>query len=77
MIKSRAIENLVYLAASAQGGYHVSGRETYGNSMIINPWGEALNIMKKKSGVIVSEIDIDAQKKLRSSFPCLEHRIIK
>ena len=77
LIKSRAIENLAYLAASAQGGYHVSGRETYGNSMIINPWGEALNIMKKKSGVIVSEIDINAQEKLRSSFPCLEHRIIK
>ena len=38
LIKSRAIENLVYFAASAQGGYHVCGRETYGNSIIVNPW---------------------------------------
>ena len=39
LIKARAIENLIYFAASAQGGYHVSGRETYGHSMIVNPMG--------------------------------------
>ena len=52
LIKARAIENLVYFAASAQGGYHVSGRETYGHSMIVNPWGETLDIIKNNSGVI-------------------------
>jgi len=74
LIKARAIENLVYFAASAQGGYHVSGRETYGHSMIVNPWGETLDIIKNKSGVIISTIDINSLKKLRKNFPCLEHK---
>ena len=73
-IKSRAIENLVYFAASAQGGYHVCGRKTYGNSIIVNPWGETLDTIKNKSGVIISTIDLESLKKLRKSFPCLEHR---
>ncbi len=74
LIKSRAIENLVYFAASAQGGYHVSGRETYGHSMIINPWGETLSIIKNGSGIIVSDIDLKSQVRLRKNFPCLEHK---
>ena len=74
LIKSRAIENLVYFAASAQGGYHVSGRETYGNSIIVNPWGETLDIIKNKSGIIISSIDLKAQAKLRKNFPCLNHK---
>ena len=76
LIKARAIENLVYFAASAQGGYHVSGRETYGNSIIVNPWGETLSISKNKSGVIISTIDLKALKLLRKNFPCLEHKKI-
>jgi len=74
LVKSRAIENLVYLATSAQGGYHVSGRETHGNSMIVNPWGEILDVIKNRSGIIISSIDLNAQKKLRNNFPCLDHR---
>ena len=74
LIKSRAIENLVYFAASAQGGYHVSGRETYGHSTIINPWGETLNIIDGSSGIIVSAIDLKSQSMLRKNFPCLEHK---
>ena len=64
----------MYFAASAQGGYHVSGRETYGNSIIVNPWGETLDIIKNKSGIIVSSIDLKAQAKLRKNFPCLNHK---
>jgi|TARA_B110000240_G_C13510131_1_gene458844 predicted amidohydrolase len=74
LIKARAIENLVYFATSAQGGYHVGGRETYGHSMIVNPWGETLDIIKNKSGVIISTIDIKSLKNLRKNFPCLEHK---
>ena len=74
LIKSRAIENLVYFAASAQGGYHVSGRETYGHSTIINPWGETLSIIDGSSGIIVSTIDLRSQSTLRKNFPCLEHK---
>ena len=74
LIKARAIENLVYFAASAQGGYHVSGRETYGHSMIVNPWGETLDIIKNNSGVIISSINLKSLKKLRKNFPCLSHK---
>ena len=74
LIKARAIENLVYFATSAQGGYHVGGRETYGHSMIVNPWGETLDIIKNKSGVIISTIDIKSLKNPRKNFPCLEHK---
>ena len=76
LIKARSIENLVYFAASAQGGYHVSGRETYGHSMIVNPWGETLSISDNKSGVIISDIDLKALKLLRKNFPCLDHKKI-
>jgi nitrilase len=74
LIKARAIENLVYFAASAQGGCHVSGRETFGHSMIVNPWGETLDIIKNNSGVIISSIDLNALNKLRKNFPCLSHK---
>jgi len=74
LIKARAIENLVYFAASAQGGYHVSGRETFGHSMIIDPWGETLGIIKNNSGVIISSINLNSLKKLRKNFPCLSHK---
>ena len=74
LIKARAIENLIYFASSAQGGYHVSGRETYGHSMIVNPWGETLDIIKNKSGVIISTININSLKNLRKNFPCLDHK---
>ena len=74
MVKSRAIENLVYFATSAQGGYHVSDRKTYGHSMIINPWGETLSIIKSGSGIIISDIDLKSQASLRKNFPCLKHK---
>ena len=69
LIKARAIENLIYFASSAQGGYHVSGRETYGHSMIIGTVSETLDVIKNKSGVIISTIDINSLKKLRKNFP--------
>ena len=74
LIKARSIENLVYFAASAQGGYHVSGRETYGNSIVVSPWGETLDLIKNKSGVIVSNINLKNLQNLRKSFPCLDHK---
>jgi len=74
LVRSRAIENLLYIAASAQGGYHVNGRETHGNSLIVNPWGEILSIKKNGAGIVTSEIDLNYQSNLRKNFPCLDHR---
>ena len=77
LLKSRAIENLSYLVSSAQGGHHISGRETYGHSMIINPWGSELAKIDNGSGVIISDIDLNYLTSIRKNFPCLKHRSIK
>lgn len=77
LIRSRAIENLSYVIAPNQGGYHVNGRETYGNSMIVDPWGVILSDLNQGSGVICAEIDLKKQSSLRRSFPVLEHRKIQ
>lgn len=74
LIRARAIENLSYVVAAAQGGYHVNGRETHGDSMIVDPWGMVLNRLPHGTGVVISEIDISKLKKTRKLFPALEHR---
>jgi len=74
LVRARAIENLCYVIASAQGGYHVNGRETYGNSMIVDPWGRVLDRLPNGSGVVYADIDNLRMTKLRRSFPAIEHR---
>lgn len=74
LLRARAIENLSYVVAAAQGGYHVSGRETYGNSMIVDPWGAILDCLPRGSGVVTAEIDLQKIHNTRRSFPVLEHR---
>mgnify|MGYP001168894108 FL=1 len=74
LLKTRAIENLCYLIASNQGGVHASGRETWGHSMIIDPWGEVLAEVENETGIAVAKIDIDKLICLRKSFPTLTHR---
>lgn len=76
LVRARAIENLAYVIASAQGGYHVNGRETHGNSMIIGPWGRILDRLPRGSGVVIAEINPSYQASLRAGLPALEHRKI-
>ena len=54
LIRARAIENLAYVIAPAQGGYHVNGRETHGHTMIVDPWGVVLDRLPRGSGVVVA-----------------------
>ena len=74
LVRARAIENLGYVIASAQGGYHANERETYGHSMIVDPWGIVLDKLPRGSGVVVADIDREQLHELRRSFPVLEHR---
>jgi nitrilase len=74
LVRARAIENLGYVIASAQGGYHANERETYGHSMIVDPWGIVLDKLPRGSGVVIAEIDREQLHELRRSFPVLEHR---
>jgi len=74
LIRARAIENLCYVLAPAQGGYHLSGRETHGNSMIVDPWGVILDRLPRGSGVVIAGINPAYQASLRNSLPALKHR---
>lgn len=77
LIRARAIENLSYVIAPAQGGYHLSGRETHGNSMIVDPWGVILDRLPRGSGVVIATMNPQYQQSLRTSLPALKHRTIK
>jgi len=75
--RARAIENLCYVISAAQGGYHVNGRETHGDSMIIDPWGGILDRLKRGSGFVLADIDQSKVRSTRKNFPVLEHIKIK
>ncbi len=74
LLRARAVENQCYLVAAAQGGTHPGGRVTYGDSMIVNPWGVVLDRLAKGPGVATAEIDLDRIDSVRASMPALAHR---
>jgi len=76
LLRARAIENLAYVVAPAQFGRHNSERESFGHSVIIDPWGQILAQAPDRSCVIVSELDLSYQDMLRMRLPCLHHRRI-
>ncbi|MES2355259.1 MAG: carbon-nitrogen hydrolase family protein [Pseudomonadota bacterium] len=77
LIRARAVENLAYVMAPAQGGYHVNGRETHGNSMIVDPWGVVLDRLPRGSGMVIAGINPAYQQSLRTSLPALKHRTLR
>jgi nitrilase len=76
LLKARAIENLCYVLAPAQGGRHDNGRETYGHSALIDPWGEIVAEVASGSGVAIGEVDPQRIADVRASLPALEHRVL-
>ncbi|OGA41452.1 MAG: acyltransferase [Betaproteobacteria bacterium RIFCSPLOWO2_12_FULL_65_110] len=76
LLRARAIENLAYVVAPAQGGRHVNGRHTHGHSMIVDPWGKVLGCLPDGPGVVVAEIDPAYRATRRASLPALEHRVL-
>jgi deaminated glutathione amidase len=76
LVRARAIENLAYVLAPAQGGYHLSGRETHGDSMVVDPWGTVLDRLPRGSGVVSAWINPAYQASVRKSLPALTHRAI-
>lgn len=76
LIRARAIENLAYVVAPAQGGYHINGRETHGDSMIVDPWGVVMNRLPRGPGVVIADINPEYQASLRNSLPALNHRTL-
>jgi len=74
LLRARAIENLCYVVAPAQAGTHTSGRETYGDSIIVDYWGQVLSRLAKGGGVITADIDLAKQAETRARFPALDNR---
>jgi nitrilase len=77
LLRARAIENLAYVIAPAQYGQHPNGRETYGHSMIIDPWGRVLGERATGDGLVIASLDRGLPAKLRREFPVLQHRRLK
>jgi predicted amidohydrolase len=74
LLRARAIENLCYVVAPAQFGLHSNGRETYGDTLIVDHWGQVLCRLPTGSGVISADIDLKAQAESRGRFPALDNR---
>ncbi len=76
LLRARAIENLSYVFAAAQSGVHPNGRETYGDTIAIDPWGRVLQRLPRGSGVITANVDLDALRRVRVEFPALSNRVL-
>lgn len=74
LLRARAIENLCYVIAPNQGGFHLNGRQTFGHSMVIDPWGVVLDCYKTGAGFASASIELEKLEKVRSSFPVLDNR---
>lgn len=76
LLRARAIENLAYVLAPAQGGRHENGRATFGHSMLIDPWGEVIANRPDGPGVVFGDLDPQVIARCRSSLPALSHRVM-
>ncbi|WP_018152819.1 carbon-nitrogen hydrolase family protein [Leeia oryzae] len=75
LLRARAIENQCYVIAAAQTGMHPNDRRTYGHSMIINPWGEVLSVLKEGTGFTMAPFDADLLDDFRRKLPALQNRV--
>lgn len=77
LLRARAIENLAYVVAPAQGGRHENGRETHGDTLIIDPWGTVLNRLPRGAGVVAADVNLSHLQGLRRNLPALAHRTLR
>ena len=76
LLRARAVENQCYVIASAQGGEHESGRRTFGHSMIIDPWGEILDVLPEGEGIVIADLNGTRLQSVRTRLPALKHRLL-
>ena len=76
LLRARAIENLAYVVAAAQGGLHENGRRTWGHSMMVGPWGEILAQQDEGEGVVMGEVLGSRLQAVRQRLPALNHRVL-
>ena len=75
LLRARAIETGCFVFAPAQGGTHENGRQTYGHSLIVNPWGQVIGEGAEEPCVVMAKIDTDEVNKARARIPALEHTV--
>ncbi len=76
LLRARAVENQAYVLAPAQGGHHKNNRDTYGHSMVVDPWGKVLAVLAEGAGVVTAEIDLAEIERVRRILPALTHRVM-
>ena len=76
LLRARAIENLCWVVAPAQGGTHENGRQTWGQSMVVNPWGEVVAQRAVEEAVVSFELDAQQIERARTQLPALSHRVL-
>ncbi len=76
LLRARAIENQCYVAAANQSGRHNEKRESYGHSLIYDPWGTLVAEVDDGVGLAVGEIDLELLARTRRRLPCLDHRVL-
>lgn len=74
LLRARAIENQCYVVAAAQGGRHSETRETWGHSMIVDPWGKVLDCVATGGGIAIADIDLALVEDIRSRMPIQQQR---
>jgi nitrilase len=75
LLRARAIENQAFVLASAQGGAHANGRQTWGQSLVIGPWGGIMDQRATGEGVVLAELDFAELRQARTRLPALQHRV--
>jgi nitrilase len=76
LLRARAIENLAFVAAAAQGGLHENQRRTWGHAMAVDPWGKVLAQRDQEAGVVLFDLDFDLLSACRNRLPALQHRVL-
>lgn len=76
LLRARAIENQCYLVASAQTGTHPGGKQTFGHSLVIDPWGEIIDECVSGNGMAIAEFDPERLAQIRQKLPALAHRVL-
>ncbi len=76
LLRARAVENLSFVAAAAQGGLHDNQRRTWGHAMLVDPWGKVLAEQAQGPGVVMAELSWDLMQQCRSRLPALDHRLL-
>jgi len=74
LLKARAVENQVYVAAAAQTGKHSNGRSTWGHSMVLDPWGKVVCQLENEQNIMTANLNLAYIKQVREQFPCLNHK---